>query len=61
MMTSERRVASRTASSSRSSSSPTIVLSRTSIPIALSCSVSQSEFVSILSGVSNSEPMAGIG
>ncbi len=60
MTTSERFVASRTAPSSRISSSPTIVFSFTSMPMALSCSVSQSEFVSTRSGVSISEPMAMI-
>src|SRR6185369_16187170 len=56
----ERLVASLIASSRRASSSPTIVLSLTSIPSRLSCSVSHRLLVSVRSGANNSDPMAMI-
>ena len=58
--TRERLTASLINSSSRASSSPTIVLSLTSIPRRLSCSVSQRLLVSVRSGARSSEPMAMI-
>ena len=60
MTTRERLKASRIVSSSRASSSPTMVLSLTSMPTLLSFSVSHRLFVSVRSGVSSSEPMAMI-
>src|SRR5687768_9242639 len=54
------RAASLMASSRRASSSPTIVLSFTSIPRRLSCSVSQRLLVSVRSGASSSDPIAMI-
>ena len=58
--TRERRTASLIASSSRASSSPTIVLSFTSMPMLFSFSVSQRLFVSDRSGARSSEPIAMI-
>src|SRR5437773_4324455 len=56
----ERLTASLINSPSRASSSPTMVLSLTSIPRRLSCSVSQRLLVSVRSEARSSEPMAMI-
>src|SRR5688500_301455 len=56
----DRRTASLIASSRRASSSPTIVLSLTSIPRRLSFSVSQRLLVSVRSGARSSDPIAMI-
>src|SRR5712691_2574068 len=58
--TRERLTASLINSSRRASSSPTIVLSLTSIPMRLSCSVSHRLLVSVRSGARSSEPLAMI-
>src|SRR5712692_636070 len=58
--TRERLTESLISSSRRASSSPTIVLSLTSMPRRLSCSVSQRLLVSVRSGARSSEPMAMI-
>src|SRR5438552_2915348 len=60
MTTRERFTASLISSSRRASSSPTIVLSFTSMPTRFSLSVSQRLLVSVRSGASSSEPMAMI-
>ena len=58
--TRDRLTASLIVSSRRASSSPTTVLSRTSMPMRLSLSVSQRLFVSVRFEVNSSEPIAMI-
>src|SRR5262249_28374009 len=60
MITSDLPRACRIVSSRHDSSSPTMLFDLTSMPIELSRSVSQSELVSTLNGVSISEPIAMI-